>query len=546
MHKTRLSILFQSGVRTLKQIYPPCLLAMLLYIQLITLFVNRQIFNGREIAILLCWIPLGTLSYLFLKKKIIYKITLTLFFIGGLVNLCHLLIVKGFISASSLFILLNTNIHEAKDFIDLKFDISMLLLIPYLFLYVLALRNVPNTIIYPKSKYVIVVVLLFSTIYIADNVIHGCFLRKGVPQTTRAFIAFSKELKSYKSLKKRKVKNVNDAFQNGVNKQHVCVLIIGESCNRNHMSLYNYHRKTNPKLEKRNDIFIYENVVSAYSNTLNSILSMLTESNLENKMEIDKSIGLIDVFHSLGYKTYWLSNQLPIGIWDNAVYNMSQTADVSIFTNQNGNSSFESTYLSPYDEKLFLPFSSVLKGNNENKFIVVHLMGSHSSYSKRYPLKYKLFANSSSKKEKLIDEYDNSILYNDFIIDSLLNILSYFSFQDADAVYSAVYLSDHGENVYDEKNKAGHDYSGSLPKSNVEIPFIVWLSTTYKQNYLDKYEIIAKNQKMPFISDDLFHAILDLNNIRCKSFLKTKSIFNANYQTDRLRILEDGNDYDLK
>src|SRR5436853_5501709 len=171
------------------------------------------------------------------------------------------------------------------------------------------------------------------------------------------------------------------------------------------MSLYNYFKKTDPRLEKRNDIIVYKNVVSAYSNTLNALLSALTESNLENKMSFDKSISLIDVFHSSGFKTIWLSNQSPIGVWDNAIYNLAQTSDISIFVNNNGNTSFESTYLSSYDEQLFGPFYSAIKDTAKDKFIVIHLMGSHSAYSKRYPPEFNKFNNYKTRREKLINEY---------------------------------------------------------------------------------------------------------------------------------------------
>ena len=533
-------------MKTLRQVFPPYLLIMILYVQIISLLLNYDIFDSRELVIYLCWIPIFTLPYYFFRKKIFYKIAVTVFFIEGFINLCHLLILKGPITASSLFVLLNTNLNEAKEFMELKFSWLFLLIIPYFFLGFIAFRNNYSVRVYPKSKWVIMIVMLFSIVFLSENLINGRLTRKAIPQTAKALISFGEELKSYNALKKREVANIKAELISGELKQHLFVLIIGESCNRNHMSLYNYHRKTNPRLEKRKDIIAYSNGVSPYSNTLSSLLSGLTESNLENKMSFDKSTSIIDVFHSLGFKTFWLSNQSPIGIWDNAVFNLANTSDVSIFVNNKGNTSFESTYLSSYDERVLQPFRSVLDEKAENKFIVIHLMGSHSAYAKRYPSKFDKFTTYNSDKERIINEYDNSVLYNDFVVDSVLSLLDSHSLGDRNIISSAIYFSDHGENVYDENNNVGHDYSGSLPKSNVEIPFIVWLSSGYQYFYPDKQKTILSNKERPFITDDLFHAIIDLNDIGCEEFISKRSVFHKDFDFARPRILEDNMNYDLK
>lgn len=533
-------------IRTLKILFPPYVIVMILYVQIVFLTLNYKFYDARELLIYICWIPIFTIPCFFLKKQIFYKIVVLIFFIEGFLNLSHLLILKGPITASSLFVLSNTNFSEAKEFMELKMSFIQLLIVPYIFLFLIAFRNKYSVHIYRESKWIIIILLLFSTIFIAENLIHGRIIRKGVPQTAKAFISFTNELQHYKDLKKRKIKNIATKHVTTELQEHLFVLIIGESCNKNHMSLYNYPRKTNPRLEKRQDIIVYSDVVSPYSNTLNSILTLLTESNLENNLSFDKSISLIDVYHSAGFQTFWLSNQAPIGVWDNYISNLAQTSDISIFVNNKGNTSFENTYISSYDEKLIQPFSSILKGKERKKFIVIHLMGSHSKYAKRYPNNYNKFTIYHSHKEKIINEYDNSILYNDFVIDTIFSILNAYSSDHDNIIASAIYLSDHGENVYDENNNVGHGYSGSLPKANVEIPFIVWLSSGYKHFYQNKINTILINRDKPFITDDLFHTIMDLNDIECNAYIKTRSLFNKDFNFSRLRILEDKMNYDLK
>lgn len=519
---------------------------MIFYTQIVAMLIDFNLYDFREIIIILSWVPIFTIPHLLSQNKIIYKIGLSIFFVDGFINLCHWLILKGPVSASSFFIIANTNMSETMEFMSLKFNTGLLLLIPYIFLFIYALLKMPEVKLYKNSKYIIALIMSFSLIFMSENIIGGRFTRKAIPQTTKAIIFFSNEIKEYKRLQKRTISDIEATTMLNPEDNHVLLLIIGESVNRNHMSLYGYHKKTTPKLDKRDDIIVYNNVISPYSNTLSSILTILTNSNLENNISMYDNISLIDIFHSAKFKTFWISNQSPIGIWDNGVFNLAQTADIVIYQTGAGNSSYESTLIPSYDEVLFAPLKLVLKDTAKNKFIIMQLMGSHSAYSKRYPSDFGKFSNHSNKKEKTVNEYDNSILYNDFIIDSLINTLSRHSQQCPNVTSAMIYLSDHGENVYDENNNAGHDYSGSLPKSNVEIPFIVWLSDNYIRTNSTKIETITHNTGLPFVSDDLFHSVIDISNIKTPSLITERSIFNSNYNSIRKRILEDRMDYDLK
>ena len=541
---TKFAVFLHTKMNTLRQIYPFRLLCMIFSVQLAAICINMQLYDFRQLLIYLCWIPFFTLPYYLTGKKIFYRTVVVLFFMEGLISLVHWILLKGPITASSIFIFLNTNLSEASEFLSLKLTARFLWLIPYIFVFVWALLKTPQVKPDKYGRYIVPVVFLLVVVFFADNILHGRFVRKAVPQMEKAVISFFDEAASYKALKKRVVMPVDAKCISPEIESRVFVLIIGESANRNHMSLYGYPRVTTPLLEGREDIIVYENVVSHYSHTINSVLAMMTESDAENKKPFDASISLNDVFSGAGFKTFWLSNQLPIGIWDNAIYNLAQTSQVMYYANSSANSSFESTYSSPYDEILLHPLSIALKDTAKCKFIVLHLMGSHSSYSKRYYKEYERFADAGNSKEKTINQYDNSILYNDFLVDSLFSILSAYS-KKTQGVVSAIYLSDHGENVYDENDDVGHGYSGTMPKSIAEIPFIVWLSPSYLEKFPEKAASIKQNSPLPFMNDNLFEAVLDLNFIDYPEAVLQKSIFHPTYNSARKRILEDNTDYDL-
>jgi len=531
--------------KVLKEIYPPFLVLLVLMPIITGFLINWELMDGRQIIIVLAWIPLFTIPNIYFRKKIIYQITALLFFLIGFIEISHWIILKGPITLTSLLVIANTNLEEAIGFFDLKASFELLTLIPYILLLIYSLNQSPHFEISKTKTYVVALVLLGATIFIADNAIHGRLIRKGSPQIVKVTFSFIEQRNLYKEAMQEFAPRKVDANPTFSDPKQTFVLILGESCNRNHLSLYGYSRKTSPKLASRNDIIIYDNVVSPYSNTLNSVLTMLSNSNLEQKISFENSIDLIDVFHSAGFKTYWISNQSPIGIWDNLVTVLAKKSDDFTFVNTTSNSSFEAILTTSYDSKLFKPVSAALKEDVSKKFIVLHLMGSHSSYSKRYPADFDIFE-ASGGREKTIAEYDNSVLYNDFIIDSLLNLVIANVSPQNNTLTSAIYLADHGENVYDELDKVGHDYAGDLPKSHVEVPFIVWLSPDYQKLNAPKVEVIKSNFSKPFVSDDLFHSILDLNGIKSPLLEEKRSIFNENFNETRQRILEDGKDYDQK
>lgn len=536
---------FNESRKIFRELYPLELVFLVLTPIFIGVIIDYDLFDSRYIVINLIWVLVFTISYNIFHKKIIYRLGAIVYFLIGIIEISHWVILKGPVTITSFMVLANTNYNEAVEFMDLKSSFWLLILIPYSILFVLTYRNPPTVSNSKKKSYAIIFLALVAIAFISENAINGRFVRKGVPQIANVTCSFFEKMTLYKEAMQEKSPKKIKINSNGTSNQQTFVLIIGESCSRRHMSIYGSKRITNPKLSKRKDIFKYTDVVSPYSTTLNSVLAIMSNADLENRIDFDKSIDLIDVFHSAGFKTYWISNQSPIGIWDNLITVLAKKSDHSKFVNISSNSSFEATHSSSYDSKLFNPFKAVLNEKVDKKFIVLHLMGSHSSYSKRYPSDFNVFKGKNSKEET-IAEYDNSVLYNDFIVDSLFNILKSNTTLQNNAISSAIYLSDHGENVYDTNDRAGHDYANEMPQVNVEIPFLVWLSPSYIYNNAAKTEIIKTNIDQPFVADNLFHAIMDLNGIQCAFFKNEKSIFNEKFNNSRQRVLEDGRDYDAK
>ena len=210
--------------------------------------------------------------------------------------------------------------------------------------------------------------------------------------------------------------------------------------------MYNYKRKTSPNLDSISSIYAFKNVKSTANLTSLSIPFILTRATPKNPSLKFSEPAVINNFKEAGFKTYWISNQ-SAGV--GSVFGFySSLADVY----KNTSVTLDSAN---YDETLFPFLKDVLSDKTSNKkFIVIHTLGSHFRYNYRYPKKFNKFKpamskglsikNSSdiSKKEELVNSYDNSILYTDYVISSFINQL-----KKQNAISYLYYISDHGESL---------------------------------------------------------------------------------------------------
>ena len=518
------------------------LIALVLFTPLTGLSLNYNIFTFRSVLLLLIWTVILLVPYVVFRCKWLYITAVSLLFADGFINLFHWTILKCPLNASSIFVFLNTNSSEAAEFMAIKMTPLLLLLIPYIILFIIALKNIPLFSFKSKGEIIVWSVLwLCIAVFLADNIIHNRFLRLAVPDVERAVISFFKESKEYKELKNRKLFQLDTELN--IDEPMLVVIVIGESCNRNHMSLYGYGRETTPRLRARKDILVFDNVISANSNTLCSVMNFLTENNMEHHRPLDSCIHIFDVLHSSPYKTYWLSNQSPIGLWENGVTNLAKNADVTTFVNVTSSSSMESTQTASFDQLLFAPLQSAINDNAGHKVIFLHLLGCHTQYNKRYPRPHALFDDSGDKRTRVINTYDNAVHYSDFVVDSIFSMLENYSLSHSDIRVTALYFSDHGENVYDDGDYAGHNYTDRIPRANVEIPFILWFSPSQREYLKVHSPYIEERLHAPYMIDDLFHTIIDITDIETPCFDKSRSLINNDFDSARQRKLEDGNIY---
>jgi heptose-I-phosphate ethanolaminephosphotransferase len=319
------------------------------------------------------------------------------------------------------------------------------------------------------------------------------------------------------------------------------VLVIGESLNRNHMGVYGYDLPTTPKLSELSDagnIVLFSDVVSPSTGTIDVIQRLLTFYNYEKPGKWYDYDILIDVMRKAGYKTFWISNQESFGTSGNLSAALATRCDYSAFCDvRNSN---QEAY-GDFDEHIFPLLDSLKRESSEKNLFIIHLMGSHVRYLNRYPKGFEKFSARDEDipyadyKKQVRAEYDNSVLYNDSIVGA---IVSRFVADEA----LLIYLSDHAEEVYDIRDYNGRSIE-NLSKQMVEIPFMIWMSDSFIENFPQKKDLIEMSSERPYMTDDLIHTILDITDISTNDYEPCRSVISPEFDADRTRRIGE-KDYD--
>jgi glucan phosphoethanolaminetransferase (alkaline phosphatase superfamily) len=190
--------------------------------------------------------------------------------------------------------------------------------------------------------------------------------------------------------------------------------------------------------------------------------------------------------------------------------------------------------LRPYDEDLFPYIDGLLDSKNKkNRFIVVHTAGSHWDYDSKYTKEFEKFTptcasentatdQASCKISSLVNSYDNTILYTDYIISEIIK-----KFKNKYAII--IYTSDHGESLGEDGRLAhGGEFAA---REQVEVPFFVWASDKYIQKNKEKFENIKSKLGKELSHDYIFHSLLDCANIESEAINKNLSICSPNRQS---------------
>lgn len=310
------------------------------------------------------------------------------------------------------------------------------------------------------------------------------------------------------------------------------VLVIGESTNRQRMSLYGYGRQTTPELDGlREQLQVFDNVVTPRPYTIEALQQVLTFADQHNPNAFLNTPSLVNVMKQAGYKTYWITNQQTITQRNTMLTTFSKQADEQVYLNNNREQNARQ-----YDGDVLAPFSKVLSDIAPRKFIVVHLLGTHMSYQYRYPPEYERFTNRTGAPAHLNDAqlatynaYDNAVLYNDFVVSSLIK-----RFSATDPNGFLLYLSDHGEAVFDAPKPEVLGRNEAAPTGPMyTIPFILWNSPRWQASQPRNFNAALSR---PLQSSSLIHTWADLAGLDFTELDRTRSVVSDSFKARPLLI----------
>ena len=332
----------------------------------------------------------------------------------------------------------------------------------------------------------------------------------------------------------------------------IIVLLIGESYNKYHSPLYNPEaRQTTPnlcRLKEQGNLIVYDDALSPYNVTSKTFRHMFSTYYPGCGREWVDCTLFPAVFRKAGYRVWFITNQFA-GEENNkdhhdhaggTIFNQRELRQLQ-FTHMN-------TEAARYDMELLsqLPPADTLAA--QPSLLIFHMIGQHEDYRERYPEAYNRFTADSvqnaftdGKGRQIVAEYDNATLYNDAVVASLLE-----KYAQQDVV--GIYLSDHGEEVYDWRNSCYRTNSDQMTpeiaRYQYEIPLLFYVSDNFKANHPDLLDEIQAAQHKPFIATMLPFALFHLAGISHADYKPSLDILSPDFDESYPRIIREDVYYD--
>ena len=245
--------------------------------------------------------------------------------------------------------------------------------------------------------------------------------------------------------------------------REACVVIIGESARSKNFSLYGYERTTNPLMEQ--DSVVALRAESAATYTTAGVKAIVEHQPTNKLYEI-----LPNYLYRNGVDVVWRTNN-----WGEPPLHIANIEKVATLKEKYHEADER------YDGILTEGLAERIKSSDKSKVLVVlHTSTSHGpTYYKKYPAEFEKFTPvcttvemAEADHQELINAYDNTILYTDYLVHSVIEQLRTLEGWRS----TMLFVSDHGESL-GENNLYMHGMPKSMaPAEQFDIPFIVWLS----------------------------------------------------------------------
>lgn len=399
----------------------------------------------------------------------------------------------------------NTRYSEASGYFSLSGVLYFVLLgiIPCICLFKAKIN-------YGKLKQVGITSLTILGVILAvglGNLKNTLWVDRNVPRLGSIILPWSytvNTVRYYNSWKQLNAKEIPlpDATIKNDDKE-VCVLIIGESARSKNFSLYGYERQTNPLLTQDGVIALCAESAATY--TTAGVKAIIDHKPTNKLYEI-----LPNYLYRNGIEVIWRTSN-----WGEPPLHIANIEKVATLRERYPEADAR------YDGILVEGLAERIASSDKNKvFVVLHTNTSHGpTYYKKYPKEFEVFTPvcttvemAEADHEELINAYDNSILYTDYLvhtaIDELRSLKEWRS--------TLLFVSDHGESL-GENNLYMHGMPKSMaPREQFDIPFIVWLSDSERTvrdiECAEQYHIFHTVLSSLSVESEIYNAEYDIFN----------------------------------
>lgn len=299
--------------------------------------------------------------------------------------------------------------------------------------------------------------------------------------------------------------------------RELVIMVVGETARADRFSVNGYERVTNPFLEKE-DIISFEHFASCGTSTAVSVpcmFSVYTHDNYDGN-KADHTENVLDILSHADVGILWRDN-------NSGSKRVATRVAYENFSIPENNPECDV-------ECRDIGMLSGLQGYIDNMhtkdiLIVLHQMGNHGpEYYKRYPDEFERFkpvCRTSELKncstEEINHAYDNAILYTDYFLSNVIDLLK----QNSDEFETAMlYVSDHGESL-GEHGLYLHGMPYMIaPEEQTHVPAILWLGTSF---HVDR-SLVRAGSDRNYNHDNVFYTLLDLFEIETDLYDADKSL----------------------
>ncbi|TNM64084.1 phosphoethanolamine--lipid A transferase [Aliirhizobium smilacinae] len=296
-------------------------------------------------------------------------------------------------------------------------------------------------------------------------------------------------------------------------KPRVLIIVTGETARAENFSLGGYNRETNPELRKR-DITYFSDTSSCGTATAVSVpcmFSNLTRHGYSHRAGLANE-NLLDVLGHAGIKTeWWDDNTGSKGVADRTIYRSFSDANDPRYCKDH----------ECLDDGMVAELDGWLSKVKGDSVLVLHQLGSHGpAYYQRYTPEFAHFMPEcrtgelgSCDRQSVINAYDNSILYTDHILASVIDILKA---REDKVAPTMIYMSDHGESL----GENGLYLHGApyiiAPSQQTHVPFVFWQGAEEKAAV--DASCLSKRAGAEASHDNLFHTALGIMAVKTSAY----------------------------